>query len=185
MEAEPTLDDGSGATIALLVARRAVLLERAALAAHDAVAADGVPFGSVREAVNMALDALEDGLRDPRREEAAAVPLGRRVARAVAGGLPLASALHGLHGALGSVLQACAGVEARAAVELVAASGRLVERVAAAAVAEVEASHRAILRRRAAQLDQMREAAGALAAASVDVDGALAQIARTTAETLR
>ncbi len=133
----------------------------------------------------MALDALEDGLRDPRREEAAAVPLGRRVARAVAGGLPLASALHGLHGALGSVLQACAGVEARAAVELVGASGRLVERVAAAAVAEVEAAHRAILRRRAAQLDQMREAAGALAAASVDVDGALAQIARTTAETLR
>jgi hypothetical protein len=187
MEVEPeaTVDDGSGATIALLVARRAVLLERAALAAHDAVAADGVPFGSVREAVNMALDALEDGLRDPRREEAAAVPLGRRVARAVAGGLPLASALHGLHGALGSVLQACAGVEARAAVELVGASGRLVERVAAAAVAEVEAAHRAILRRRAAQLDQMREAAGALAAASVDVDGALAQIARTTAETLR
>ncbi|MDX6503473.1 MAG: hypothetical protein QOE29_598, partial [Gaiellaceae bacterium] len=64
MDAEPTIDDGSGATIALLVARRAVLLERAALAAHDAVAADGVPFGSVREAVNMALDALEDGLRD-------------------------------------------------------------------------------------------------------------------------
>ncbi len=155
MEAEQTTDDGSGATIALLVARRAVLLERAALAAHDAVAADGVPFGSVREAVNMALDALEDGLRDPRREEAAAVPLGRRVARAVAGGLPLASALHGLHGALGSVLQACAGVEARAAVELVAASGRLVERVAAAAVAEVEASHRAIAAppRRAARPD--------------------------------
>src|SRR4051794_4672982 len=147
--------------LALLRARRQLLVERAALAAHDVLAPEGVAFSRVREACELALDLLEAALEDP-RADAVSPALERIVGGAVGKGVPFAALAGALHAALGSLLRQTADAAADAVPVIVAASG-LVRGLTETAAAGVDAAQRTALRRRAAVIERLRSAAAALA----------------------
>ncbi len=184
MATDPVNDESREAALALLAARRAVLLERSALAAHDVLAPEGIAFSRVRDICASAFGALETGLRDPRSESAAALPLEREIARIVHRDVPFEAIIHALHAALGAML-AIVSDAGTAGGTLALAATRLTQRIGSAAAAEVDAAHRAALRRRAALVDRIRAAAGTLAAAPLDLPETREEVARAAAHGLR
>ena len=184
MATDPVNDESREAALALLAARRAVLLERSALAAHDVLAPEGIAFSRVRDICASAFGALETGLRDPRSESAAALPLEREIARIVHRDVPFEAIIHALHAALGAML-AIVSDAGTAGGTLALAATRLTQRIGSAAASEVDAAHRAALRRRAALVDRIRAAAGTLAAAPLDLPETREEVARAAAHGLR
>ena len=77
-----------------------------------------------------------------------------------------------------------AGAPSEAAQALLGAAGGVLERVGTAAAAELDTTHRASLRRRAAIADRVRAAASLLAGVALDLDRVLDAISRATAEGL-
>ena len=177
--------EAAGDALALLVARRAAITEKAALVAHEILAPEGVSFPAVRDACERALDLLELQISDPRSARQPLAEIERDVIRVVQAGVPVDALLRALLAGLASVLAAGAGAVVPALDALVDAAGYLAQRLGGSAVAESEAGHRAQLRRRAALADRIRGAAGALAASVLDQEEAVTVIGRAAAEGLR
>jgi hypothetical protein len=184
MATDPVSDESREAALSLLAARRPVLLERSALAAHDVLAPEGIAFSRVRDICANAFGALESVLRDPRSESAAALPLEREIARIVHRDVPFEAIIHALHAALGALLAIVSDAGPPGGTLALAAT-RLTQRIGSAAAAEVDAAHRAALRRRAALVDRIRAAAGTLAAAPLDLPETREEVARAAAHGLR
>ncbi len=170
--------------LALLAELRASLLERCSLAAHEVVAPEGVPFSRVRAGCEQALEALERSLRDPHRAPFSSLVLEREVAGCIQGGLSFVSLVGALQRAFVELGTQVAGAPLEAAEAVLGAAGGVLERVSTAAAAELDTTHRASLRRRAAIADRVRAAASLLAGVALDLDRVLDAISRATAEGL-
>jgi GAF domain-containing protein len=170
--------------LALLVELRASLLERCSLAAHEVLAPEGVPFSRVRAGCEQALEAVERSLRDPHRAPFSSLVLEREVAGCIQAGLSFVSLVRALQRAFVELGTQVAGASLEAAEAVLAAAGSLLERVGTAAAAELDTTHRASLRRRAAIADRVRAAASLLAGVALDLDRVLDAISRATAEGL-
>src|SRR6476469_744867 len=165
--------------LALLAELRASLLERCSLAAPE-----GVPFSRVRAGCEQALEALERSLRDPHRAPFSSLVLEREVAGCIQGGLSFVSLVGALQRAFVELGTQVAGAPLEAAEAVLGAAGGVLERVSTAAAAELDTTHRASLRRRAAIADRVRAAASLLAGVALDLDRVLDAISRATAEGL-
>jgi GAF domain-containing protein len=172
------------AGLALLAELRASLLERCSLAAHEVLAPEGVPFSRVRAGCEQALEAVERSLRDPHRAPFSSLVLEREVAGCIQGGLSFVSLVRALQRAFVELGTQVAGASLEAAEAVIGAAGGLMERVGVAAAAELDTTHRASLRRRAAIADRVRAAASLLAGVALDLDRVLDAISRATAEGL-
>ena len=170
--------------LALLVELRASLLERCSLSAHEVLAPEGVPFSRVRAGCEQALEALERSLRDPHRAPFSSLVLEREVAGCIQGGLSFVALVGALQRAFVELGTQVAGAPSEAAEALLGAAGGVLERVSTAASAELDTTHRASLRRRAAIADRVRAAASLLAGVALDLDRVLDAISRATAEGL-
>ena len=170
--------------LALVAELRASLLERCSLVAHEVLAPEGVPFSRVRAGCEQALEALERSLRDPHRAPFSSLVLEREVAGCIQGGLSFVALVGALQRAFVELGTQVAGAPAEAAEALLAAAGGVLERVSTAAAAELDTTHRASLRRRAAIADRVRAAASLLAGVALDLDRVLDAISRATAEGL-
>ena len=170
--------------LALLVELRASLLERCSLVAHEVLAPEGVPFSRVRAGCEQALEALERSLRDPHRAPFSSLVLEREVAGCIQGGLSFVALVGALQRAFVELGTQMAGAPPEAAEALLGAAGGVLERVSTAAAAELDTTHRASLRRRAAIADRVRAAASLLAGVALDLDRVLDAISRATAEGL-
>ena len=170
--------------LALLAELRASLLERCSLAAHEVLAPEGVPFSRVRAGCEQALEALERSLRDPHRAPFSSLVLEREVAGCIQGGLSFVSLVGAIQRAFVELGTQVAGAPLEAAEAVLGAAGGVLERVSTAAAAELDTTHRASLRRRAAIADRVRAAASLLAGVALDLDRVLDAISRATAEGL-
>ncbi|MDX6542168.1 MAG: hypothetical protein QOI71_3778 [Gaiellales bacterium] len=170
--------------LALLGELRASLLERCSLVAHEVLAPEDVPFSRVRAGCEQALEALERCLRDPHRAPFSSLVLEREVAGCIQGGLSFVSLVGALQRAFVELGTQIAGAPSEAAEALLSSAGGVLERVATAAAAELDTTHRASLRRRAAIADRVRAAASLLAGVSLDLDRVHDAISRATAEGL-
>lgn len=170
--------------LALVAELRASLLERCSLVAHEVLAPEGVPFSRVRAGCEQALEALERSLRDPHRAPFSSLVLEREVAGCIQGGLSFVALVGALQRAFVELGTQVAGAPLEAAEALLGAAGGVLERVSTAAAAELDTTHRASLRRRAAIADRVRAAASLLAGVALDLDRVLDAISRATAEGL-
>jgi len=170
--------------LALVAELRASLLERCSLVAHEVLAPEGVPFSRVRAGCEQALEALERCLRDPHRAPFSSLVLEREVAGCIQGGLSFVALMGALQRAFVELGTQVAGAPSEAAQALLGAAGGVLERVGTAAAAELDTTHRASLRRRAAIADRVRAAASLLAGVALDLDRVLDAISRATAEGL-
>lgn len=161
----------------VLAEHRPRLIEDLSLAAHEVLAPEGVPFSRVRAAVGDALAALEQGLADPARAALSSLPLERDIASCVQQGLSFVALVRALHAGYAPLN--------RIGDERIAVTGSaLVERLVGAAASELDTTHRASLRRRAAIADRVRSAAATLAGSSADADAVLQAVARAAADGL-
>ncbi len=170
--------------LALVAELRASLLERCSLVAHEVLAPEGVPFSRVRAGCEQALEALERCLRDPHRAPFSSLVLEREVAGCIQGGFSFVALVGALQRAFVELGTQVAGAPLEAAEALLGAAGGVLERVSTAAAAELDTTHRASLRRRAAIADRVRAAASLLAGVALDLDRVLDAISRATAEGL-
>ena len=161
----------------VLADHRLRLIEDLSLAAHEVLAAEGVPFSRVRAAVGDVLTALDQALRDPARASLSSLGLERDIAGCVQQDLSFVALVRALHAGYAPLSQI--------GDERVSAAGvALVERLAAAAASELDTTHRASLRRRAAIADRVRSAAATLAGSSADADAVLQAVARAAVDGL-
>src|SRR4029077_3148766 len=111
--------------------------------------------------------------RDPHRAPFSSLVLEREVAGCIQAGLSFVSLVRALQRAFVELGTQVAGASLEAAEAVLAAAGSLLERVGTAAAAELDTTHRASLRRRAAIADRVRAAASLLAGVPLDLERVL------------
>jgi GAF domain-containing protein len=183
---ESSSPTGASALLAaseVVAVRRAALVQRLALAAHDVVVSEGVGFADVRPAAEAAVEAVEAALAGSYASRAVSA-LNRDVLRAIDAGVSLGLLVAAVQAGFGALVGAVAEVDARVVPAVARVGSAIASEVSGTAARSLEERSRSARRHRFERADRFREAAGEIAATALDAERALGTLAAATARTL-
>ena len=171
------------AALTLTRTRRAALVERIALAMHDAVAAEGVGFDAARAAATSVADATAAQL-EGNEAGSAVLALNRWALECIDSGISLGVVVAAMHAGVGAVVGFAADEDPATVAPLAKAASRVGDEVASTAARSLEERQRIAAKRRSDRADRFSHAAGRIAMSAADVREALDAMAGALAEAI-